>query len=181
MMRYYLDMEHEHLWIIPPRAGSHSVRHVMRGQHRIEGIHVTKLDRRSALRFTDLTTFCFVRHPYERVVSVAYHSRFMDSRPFSARIQEWVLEPAREEMDPHFRPQSDFVDGFAPTHFGRLEDLHIHVPRLQELYPHLNDAPPPQNVGRGRPARWTDVDYDWSLIEPLYSGDMNLWEAACLD
>lgn len=133
------------LWITPPRCASLSIR---------GALGLPEGHRDDAKR--DYRTICFIRHPYDRLVSALHHRYLMTDEPFADRVKRYCFPPDNW----HVKPVTAIVEGFRIDEWRRYD-------RPGFLIDHSR---------RGEHPAWQDIEFDWSIVEPIYREDMRKWQ-----
>lgn len=103
-------------------------------------------------------TIAVIRHPWDRLVSAVY-SVLRSGAPLDERIAQHL----HGEINSHIRPQTTFL----PSKVDRL----IRYENLARDWPWPLTA---ANVGKHRPAHWSEAPIDWGRWYPLYAKDFAL-------
>jgi hypothetical protein len=181
------------------------------GIHRLPELQTLRITSRNLSKFADAVKILVLRNPYERVLS-AWLNKFLyaqgDYSIFSERKQEiftpvwfetvadlnvcfeaFLMQLAKDpdflNSDPHWRPQSSFVNDakefdlvFETSSLSRLQGALAKIPGLTSLVknrpvPKLNATRPALDGLIGNKAAWL-------LVDEIYSDDFQLLASAGL-
>ncbi len=171
---YYVDDEHEIIWVPPPKCASRSMHAAIKPWHR-EVLHGD-----AKYLNVDYFTVAVIRHPWDRIVAALW-GPLRTFEPFWTRVHEQILQYQHENplyMDPHVRPQAFTLRDLQIDFLMRVDQIDADWAELRELFPHLLEKMPHKHKGQARPEGWKG-QYTWSRLLPQYEEDFKLcqdWE-----